>query len=68
MRFDCYTIHYQNSKYMYVVGVAVSKEEGKDQESINQVAHLAGETIWESDKTQGNITHKRVKWSAISMR
>ena len=29
-----------------------SKEEIKDQESINQLQHLTQATIWESDKTQ----------------
>ena len=27
----------------------------------NQVPHLTRDTIWESDKTQENIKHKRAK-------
>ena len=32
------------------------KKEGKDQGSILQVPHLAQDTVWESDKTQENVT------------
>ena len=32
---------------------------GKNQESIQLSTTLIRDTIWESDKTQGNITHKR---------
>ena len=31
----------------------------------NQVPHLTQDTIWESDKTQENTTHKRAKRPAI---
>ena len=32
----------------------------------NQVPRLTQDTIWESDKTQENITHKRAKRSAVT--
>ena len=44
-------------------------KEDKDQESIKSsiyIPHLTRNTIWESDKTQGHITHKRAKRSALS--
>ena len=38
------------------------KEEGKDQESIHsRITPYTRDNIWESDKTQGNITLKRAK-------
>ena len=43
----------------------VSKE-AKIRNQYNQVAHLTQDTTWESDKTQLNITHKRVKGLAFS--
>ena len=42
-----------------------SKDEGKDQKTIHQVAHLTQDTIWESDKTQGKIAYKTSKRSAL---
>ena len=39
-----------------------SKEEGKDQESIQTTQ----DTVWESDKNTRNITYKRAKRSAFS--
>ena len=32
----------------------------------NQLSLLTQDTIWESDKTQANTTHKRAKKSALS--
>ena len=31
----------------------------------NQIPHLTNDTIWESEKTQENITHKRAKKTAF---
>ena len=43
------------------------KEEGKRSEidTYNQVPYLTRDTIWKSDKTQENITHKKTERSAF---
>ena len=56
-----------------IVVVALSKEtfkskEGNDQESIQSIRHHTRNTIREVTKTQGNITYKRAKRSALSQR
>ena len=58
--------YYQDkSRQLYYIK---SKEDCKDQDSINLVPHLTLDTIWESDKTQGNTTNKRTKRSAFPIR
>ena len=46
--------------------VSEVKKKTKIWNQYNQVPHLTRDTIWESDKTQGNIAHKIAKWSALS--
>ena len=42
--------------YMYIVAF-LCKEEGKGQESINQVSHLTQDTPWKSDKNTMKTSH-----------
>ena len=42
---------------IYNISMRRSKEEGKDQESINKVSHLTQDTVWESDKKQKKTSH-----------
>ena len=58
-----YFIHQQLKSYGDGTTTFKSKEEGKDQESIQSNTHLTQDTVWESDKTQENITYKRAKSS-----
>ena len=52
---------------MLIFSFLESKEEGKDQESMqsNNAPDL-GHHIWESDKNTKNITYKSAKKSALS--
>ena len=36
-----------------------SKEEGTNEESINQIPHVTRETIWKSDKKHKETSHTR---------
>ena len=42
------------------------RKKAKIRNRCNQLQHLAQDTIWESDKTQENITQTRAKRSALS--
>ena len=42
------------------------REEGKDQETIQSSSIPDRNTLWESDKTRGNIKLKRAKRPALS--
>ena len=41
------------------------RKRAKIRNPYNQIPHLTQNTIWESDKTQENITYKRAKRSAL---
>ena len=45
-----------------------SKKVAKIRNQYNKLLHLTQDTIWDSEKTQGNITHKRDKRSALSQK
>ena len=42
------------------------KKKAKIRNQYNKAPHVTQGNTWESDKTQENITHKRVKRSALS--
>ena len=42
------------------------RKKAKIRNRYNQVPHLTPDTLWESDKTQENITCRRAKRSALS--
>ena len=44
-----------------LVSNLIVRNEAKIRNRYNQVPHLTQDTTWESDKTRGNITHKRAK-------
>ena len=48
-----------------MISALQSKENDKDQESINQLQHMTQDTTWESDKTQENITYKNANRLAL---
>ena len=50
---------------MEVHRVLKVKKKAKIRNQYNQEPQLTKDTIWESDKTQENITHKRAKRSAL---
>ena len=54
---------FKNGLYFYIIKV---KRKAKIKNRYNQVPHLILDTIWESDNTQENVTHKRAKRSALS--
>ena len=42
------------------------KKKAKDRNRYNQGPHLTRDTIWGSDKTHGNISHKRAKRTGVT--
>ena len=52
--------------HLYILGFHFLMKKANIRNQYNQVPHLTGYTIWDSDKTQENITHKSTKRSALS--
>ena len=58
--------HEVESQNNYIYIKKSKEKETKIRNRYNQIIHPVRDTIWESDKTQGDITHKRAKRSVFS--